>query len=56
MIKINSHPNKSTTFNPGHKVTNQIDKICRVRPFLTVVFQFHRTAKYIKFYMIIFVL
>ena len=26
MIRINSHPNIPTAFDPGHKATNQIDK------------------------------
>ena len=49
VIRINSHPNISTAFNPGHKATNQIDKLCMVWPFLSVMLQFHLKVMYIKF-------
>ena len=56
MIRINSHPNKSTSFNPGHKATNQIDKIYRVWPFWDALLQFHLNVMYIKLYVFLFVL
>ena len=56
MIRINSHPNMSTAFNPGHKATNQKDKICKVWLFLAVMLQFHLNVMYVKFYVILFVL
>ena len=55
MITVNSHPNMSAALRPGHKATNQIEKICRVWPFLAVMLQFHLSAMYIKFYVILFV-
>ena len=56
MIRINSHPNMSKSFKPGHKATNQIDKICSVWRFLAVMLQFNLNVMYIKFYVIVFVL
>ena len=56
MISINSHPNMSTAFNPGHKATNQIDKIYRDWPFWDVLLQFNINVMHIKFYVILFVL
>ena len=56
VLRINSDPNISTAFNPGHKVANQIDKLCMVWSFLSVMLQFHLNVMYIKFYVILFVI
>ena len=41
VIRINCHPNMSTTSNNENKATNYIDKICMVLPFWAVTLQFH---------------
>ena len=56
MIRINNNPNISTVFNPGHKATNQIDKLCMVWPFWAVMLQFYLNVMYIRFYVILFVI
>ena len=53
-IRINCHPNMSTTSNTGHKATNHIDKIGIVWPFWAVALQIHLYVMCI--YVILFVL